>query len=352
MRVEELLYRHDRRFTLESGSALPGFQLKYTTLGKLNADKSNVVWVCHALTGSSSVVEWWGPLFETGAVFDYHDHFIVSANVLGGCYGSTGPLSPNPDTGLPYFQSFPFLTNKDVIRAFDLLRIHLGIEKVEVLVGGSLGGQQVLEWAIFQPTVFKHVIPIACNAKQSSWGIAVNEAQRMTIEADSSWGEQHEQAGSKGLRAARAMSMITFRSYEAFMSQDDSATNKFDEFNASSYQQYQGEKLANRFNAFSYWTLTKMMDSHNVGRGHLSIENALQKISSSVLVIGIDSDVLFPLNEQIYLSDHIANARLEVLHSSFGHDAFLIEVKKLNQIIHQFLNKKTKVILNEVSLGD
>ncbi|MEQ9413555.1 MAG: alpha/beta fold hydrolase, partial [Cyclobacteriaceae bacterium] len=265
MEANEYLYHHSEEFKLESGSALPGFQLKYTTLGKLNAERSNVVWVCHALTGDSSVNDWWGDLFVEDGPFDPRENFIICANVLGGCYGSTGPLSINPDTAESFYHDFPIITNRDIVMAFDALRIHLGIDQIHTLIGASLGGQQVLTWAIQQPEIFEHIIPIACNAKHSPWGIAINEAQRMAIVADQTWKLKKSTAGLEGLKAARAMSMPTFRSFEAFESQNDEGNQKLEGFNAASYQRYQGEKLTNRFNAFSYWTLTEVMDSHNVG---------------------------------------------------------------------------------------
>src|SRR4051812_49153867 len=184
MEKDDNTFHYDQPFELEVGSSLPSFQLRYTTLGKLNAERNNVVWICHALTGNSDFTDWWGELFNEGRFFDPKNYFIVCANVLGGCYGSTGPLSLNPKTGKPYYHTFPTITNRDVVRAFDLLRNELKIEKVHTLIGGSLGGQQALEWAIAQPEVFQHVIPIATNASHSPWGIAFNEAQRMAIETD------------------------------------------------------------------------------------------------------------------------------------------------------------------------
>jgi Homoserine acetyltransferase len=142
------IFHYPSEFELESGGKLPGFQLKYTTLGQLNKERNNVVWICHALTGSSDFTDWWKDLFTEGSPFDPQEYFIICANTLGGCYGSTGPLSLNPETGKPYFHAFPLLTNRDIVKSFDLLRQELGIKKVHSLIGGSLGGQQVLEWAI------------------------------------------------------------------------------------------------------------------------------------------------------------------------------------------------------------
>lgn len=345
MKTQEHTFYHGKYFQLESGSVLPGFQLRYSTLGKLNANKSNVVWICHALTGSSSFLNWWGGLFKEDGPFDPNEYFVICVNVLGGCYGSTGPTSINPETKRSYLKNFPTVTNNDVVKAFDLLRIHLGIEKIHTLIGGSLGGQQVLSWAINQPTVFRNLIPIACNAISSPWSIAINEAQRMAIASDPSWPGEDVNAGQQGLKAARAISMITFRSYDAFQEQRNENSHELDEYKASTYQRYQGEKLAKRFDAHTYWTLSKMMDSHHVGRYHSLPELALAKIKANTLVVGINSDLLFPVAEQEFITRNIDHARIEVIDSPYGHDAFLIETTRLGEIIHQFLSAESNYVL-------
>ncbi len=333
-------FHYKENFTLEAGTTLPGFQLKYTTLGKLNEDRSNVVWVCHALTGNSDFTDWWGGLFSNDGPFDPSRHFIICANILGGCYGSTGPLSINPKTGAPWFHEFPLITARDVVNAFDLLRRELRISKVHTLIGGSLGGQQVLEWAILQPDAFEHIIPIACNAFHSAWGIALNEAQRMAIEADQTWKLKEPRAGIEGLKAARAIGMISYRHYDTYdETQSEKNDGRIDEFRAATYQRYQGEKLANRFNAFTYWTLSKVMDSHNVGRGRQSVQHALKSIKAKALVVGIENDILFPLTEQQYLSQQIPRAAFEVMTSIYGHDGFLVEFDQLKNIIKHYFKQ-------------
>lgn len=345
----EHIFHYTSEFELESGEKLSGFQLKYTTLGQLNRERSNVVWVCHALTGNSDFTSWWDGLFKEDGPFDPRHYFIICVNTLGGCYGSTGPLSINPLTGKPYFHDFPLITNRDVVAGFDLLREELGIRQVHTLIGGSLGGQQALEWAIQKPDAFDHLIPVACNAYHSPWGIAFNEAQRMAIMADATWKENDSRAGQEGLKAARAIGMISFRSFEAFgETQEEKNVNKLDDFKAASYQRYQGLKLANRFNAFTYWTLTKAMDNHNVGRGRGGIEKALKTIKAKTLVVGMSSDVLFPLVEQKFLADFIPDAKFEIVLTPYGHDGFLIEFEQLKTAIRKFL--KQHVIEKEVLL--
>jgi len=330
-------FHYNQLFALESGKTLPGFQLRYTTLGRLNATRSNIVWVCHALTGSSDFTAWWSTLFTDDSPFNPQEHFIICANMPAGCYGSTGPLSVNPETGKPFYHSFPTLTNRDVVKAFDLLRTHLGFDKVHTLIGASLGGQQLLEWAIEKPEVFEHIIPIATNAFHSPWGIAFNEAQRLAIEADITWKEDDARAGLNGLKAARAIGMLSYRHYSGFaQSQSEKSTQVLEDFRAATYQRYQGEKLAKRFNAFTYWLLSKMMDSHNVGRGKESVAEALRSIKAKALIISIDSDILFPPEEQEFLAKHIPDAQLQTLSSAYGHDGFLVEYTTFKDIIKNF----------------
>lgn len=346
MQKTDHTFHYHQTFELESGNTLPGFQLRYTTLGRLNASRSNIVWVCHALTGSSDVTSWWSTLFTEDSPFNPNDHFIICANMPGGCYGSTGPLSINPETGKPYFHSFPALTNRDVVKAFDLLREHLRFEKVNTLIGASLGGQQLLEWAVSKPEVFGHIIAIATNAFHSPWGIAFNEAQRLAIEADPTWKENDERAGLNGMKAARAIGMLSYRHYTGFaQSQSERSTEVTEDFRAATYQRYQGEKLAKRFNAYTYWLLSKMMDSHNLGRGKESVEEALRSIRAKALVISIDTDILFPPEEQQFLAKHIPDATLKTLSSAYGHDGFLVEFETFKKIIKEFYQPTLRNVL-------
>ncbi len=340
------IFHHNQEFELEAGGTLPGFQLKYTTLGQLNHDRSNVVWVIHALTGNSDVTSWWPGLFESGGPFDPKSYFIICANTLGGCYGSTGALSLNPVTRKPFFHDFPLLTNRDIVKSFDLLRCSLGLGKVHTVIGSSLGGQQALEWSIQEPKVFNHLILIATNAKHSPWGIAFNEAQRLAIEADSTWKENDERAGTEGLKAARAIAMLSYRSIEGFEErQSEKTAEKIDDFRAASYQRYQGHKLAARFNAFTYWTLSKAMDSHNIGRSRAGIGAALKQVQAKTLVVGIETDLLFPVAEQRLLASGISKATLEIIHSLYGHDGFLVEFDQLKVIVAKFYQHKQSSIL-------
>ncbi|MEX8546993.1 MAG: homoserine O-acetyltransferase [Mucilaginibacter sp.] len=338
------------RFTLESGKHLPGMEIAYHTFGHLNPEKNNVVWVCHALTANSDVLDWWPGLFGEKALFNPQDHFIVCANILGSAYGTTNPLSIHPRTDEPYFLTFPEFTIRDVVKAHQLLAKHLGIEQIDTLIGGSLGGQQALEWAIAEPGKMDHLIILASNAKHSPWGIAFNESQRLAIAADPTFYKSVPNGGNTGLKAARSLALLSYRNYKTYaITQADDDPQKRDSFNASSYQNYQGQKLVNRFNAYSYWYLTKAMDSHNVARNRPSLESALGRIKAKTLVIAIASDILFPPDEQRFLYRNIPGAAFAEVESLFGHDGFLIETEALSKIIYSFLKQQvtaTPVLLS------
>jgi homoserine O-acetyltransferase len=328
------VFKHTAPFQLESGERLPGFELGYTTAGTLNRAGDNLVWVCHALTGNALPQEWWAGLVGPGKILDPSRHFIVCANMLGGCYGSTGPLSINPQTGEPWYHSFPVLTNRDMVRAFQLLQQHLEISSIRLLMGGSMGGQHALEWAVTQPDTIENLLVLATNAQHSPWGIAFNESQRMAIEADSSWQQNSPDAGLKGMKVARSIGMLSYRTWQIYNErQAEASPDKIDNYRASTYQQYQGQKLADRFNAFTYYRLSQAMDSHHLGRGRESAEAALARIKAKALVIGIDSDLLFPVEEQAFLARHIPSARLEVLPSLYGHDGFLVEAAAISKVM-------------------
>ncbi len=330
-------------FPLESGEELPGFRLAYQTWGERNDDGSNVVWICHALTGSADAADWWDGMVGPGKYFDPTRQFIICANVLSSCYGSTGPLSVNPRTGKAFYHDFPMVTIRDMVGALDLLRQELGIDRIHTCIGGSLGGQQAVEWGIQQPELIKNLILIATNAVHSPWGIAFNESQRMAISADPTWTESRDDAGAAGMKAARSVALLSYRNYDTYgFTQALDHNEQLDQYKASSYQQYQGDKLVKRFNAYTYWHLSKAMDSHNVGRNRGSIINALNRVKARTLVVGIRSDILFPPGEQQFLARHIPDARYEEIDSLYGHDGFLIEAKPLTQIIRRWMEESAR----------
>jgi homoserine O-acetyltransferase len=332
-------FHHKQPFTLESGAVLPELHVAYHTYGTLNATGSNVVWICHALTANADVMDWWKGLIGPGQAIDPEKDFIVCANILGSCYGTSGPLSTNPLTGKPYFHSFPKITIRDMVNAHVLLRKHLGVQQVKLLLGGSMGGYQALEWALLEPAVIRRLGLLCTGASESAWSIAIHTAQRLAIEADNTWQDDHYAAGAKGLKAARAIGMLTYRNYQTFVrTQSDPDNEKTDHFRASSYIEYQGDKLVKRFNAQSYWLLSKAMDSHNISRGrNTDLAGALALISQPSLIVGITSDILCPPEEQLFLSQHIPQATYHEIDSTYGHDGFLIEFEKINRILQDWM---------------
>jgi len=339
------IFNYTNIFTLESGEILPGFHLTYTTHGKLNASKDNVVWIFHALTANSNPVEWWPGLVGDGKYFDPAKYFIICVNKPGSPYGSISPLSKNPVSNQPYYDKFPVFTIRDMIRSYQQLKEYLGIKKVFAGLGGSTGGMQLLEWAIEEPELFEHLIPIATNAVLSPWGIAFNATQRMAIEADSTWQDHHQDAGHKGLAAARSIALLSYRHYNGYaitQRRDKAFVPLNDEvkYAADNYQRYQGLKLVNRFNALCYYRLSQSMDSHDVGRNRNGVEAALKTIKAKTLVIGITSDVLYPVSEQEYLQKTIPEAQLLSIYSDYGHDGFLLEYEKIESALQVFIDGK------------
>jgi homoserine O-acetyltransferase len=324
-------------FRLECGETVSELVLSYQTFGTLNERKDNVIWVCHALTANTDVTDWWDGLFGENHLFDPKEYLIICVNSPGSCYGSTGPASPLKNKR-PQLNKFPLLTVRDAQKAFEKVRQALNIQQVYLLIAGSLGGQQALEWSIAQPDVFLNVVLVATNAQHSPYGIAFNESQRLAIQSDDSYGKGNINGGQKGLLAARSIALLSYRSPTIYrQTQSEENAEKLESFRASGYQQYQGEKLIRRFNAYSYFSLTKMMDSHNVARGRRSLADALRLVKAKTLVVGISSDQLFPPSEQKFLAHHIPGAEYVEISSSYGHDGFLVETQRLSSILDDFL---------------
>lgn len=331
------IFKSDKPLQLESGKVLNGIEVAYHTYGQCDPERNNVIWICHAFTANSDAADWWPGIIGKGWLFDPDKHFIVCANILGSCYGSTGPLSTNPDTGKPWYLGFPALTVRDLVAAHELLRVHLGIGRIHSVVGGSIGAHQAMEWAIINPGIFDHLIIIAAGAYYTPWGIAFNESQRLALQADQSFYDESPEAGQAGLIAARSIALISYRNfiiYNKTQAEDDH--EKTGDFRASSYQRYQGEKLVKRFHAHPYFTLLNILDSHNVGRGRGGVEKALAGIKARTLVVGITSDYLFATHEQVALAGQIPGALYCEIDSLYGHDGFLVEVEKVTKTINDF----------------
>ncbi len=329
-------------FTFKSGAQLENFTITYHSKGKLNKEQNNVVWICHALTANSDVFDWWSGLFTQNTPFSESEYFIICANIVGSHYGTSGPLSKNEATSAPYFHSFPEVTVNDFVNAHRLLKEYLGISEIAFLVGGSLGGMQVLDWSARFPSEVKNAVVLASNSHHSAWGKAFNEAQRLAIFADESFINSNENAGRKGLIAARSIALLSYRNYTSYSNNEKGNPEK----TPQSYQQYQGEKLANRFNAISYVRLANAMDEFDIGYGFDTRETALKQIKANCLLIGISSDLLFPPSELKIVEKSIQKAKYVEIDSDFGHDGFLIETTKIKNEINTFIQWQKKLQLD------
>lgn len=337
---EKTLY-HDlpEPLELESGGALPRVRVAYRTWGTLDATGSNAVLVCHALTGSADLDLWWGPLLGRGRALDRERDFIVCSNVLGSCYGTTGPASPRPETDRHWGPEFPVVTIRDMVRVQAALLEALGVRRLRLVLGGSLGGMQVLEWAVLFPDRVEAIAPIAVSGRHSAWCIGLSEAQRQAIQADPAWRDgwyPAESPPAAGLAAARSLAMCTYRSRDSFEERFGRRLREAGTFEVENYLRHQGRKLVDRFDANAYVTLTRAMDSHDVARGRGEYEEVLRSIDKPALVVGIDSDVLYPPTEQEELARLLPNARLARLRSPHGHDAFLLDAAALDRQIRAF----------------
>lgn len=358
-------------FVLENGQVLPEAQLRYQTYGTLNEDtRDNVLVVCHALTGNASLHGWWGDLLGEQLAFDTSKYFIVCCNILGSCYGSTNPKSTNPHTGRPYGKDFPDVSVRDTVRLqLLLLQQELNLQSVKAVIGGSFGGMQTLEFAVqagssasenstddapyLQDNFYdsegnpfvRSVIPIACGAQHTAWQIAISEVQRQAIQKDPHWETEPEKA-TTGLEIARQLGMVTYRTpkgYQNKFGRDllDVASPKYGtnaSWQVQSYLEYQGKKFLSRFDPITYVKLTEQMDSHDLARGRGdTLAEVLRRVNIPALVLGIDSDVLYPLTEQEELAELFPGGTLKVIHSVDGHDGFLLEQDQVGQHIIDFL---------------
>ncbi|HET7036858.1 MAG TPA: homoserine O-acetyltransferase [Thermomicrobiaceae bacterium] len=352
----------DHPFVTENGAVLPRVELRYETWGRLNAARDNAVLVIHALTGDSHAAAhepgdqpgWWEALVGPGKPIDTARHFVICVNNLGSCYGSTGPRSLDPASGRRYNLRFPLVTVRDLVRAQAELLERLGIERLHAVLGGSLGGMQVLEWGALYPERVARLIPIAASGRFAAQGIAYNEIQRRAIMLDPAWqeGEYAEGAGpAAGLALARMVGVITYQSDELmtlrFGRNPEARYAAWPQFltryDVEGYLHYQGDKLVRRFDANSYLYLTRAMDSHDLARGRGSYEEAFARIEAATLAVGIRSDILFPAFQVREIADILTQqgreARYLELDSPNGHDAFLNDVPVMGEAIRDFLER-------------
>jgi len=356
---------HGRTFTFKSGQTLPSFTLRYETYGSLNATRDNAVLVCHALSGDHHCAGWhapgdpkpgwWNNLIGPGKAIDTRRFFVVCANVLGGCQGSTGPASLDPETGRPYGLRFPFVTIRDMVHAQKLLLDHLGVAQLYAVVGGSMGGMLAMLFAIEFPALTRRQIVMASTSRESAQAIAFNEVGRQAIMEDPGWshGDYPRDGGPRvGLAIARMMAHITYLS-DAGMDRKfgrrkrDTAGGEaytFDpQFEVESYLRHQGQSFINRFDANSYLYISRALDQFDLAHAYGSLEQAFAPVQAESLVIGFTSDWLFPpeQNRQIALALLRAGKRASYaeLSTDLGHDSFLLESEALYALVRGFLER-------------
>jgi homoserine O-acetyltransferase len=334
-----------KNWTTESGHTFSSVDIAWKSWGTINEKRDNVILICHALTGHASADEWFGGLFDQDGILDPEEHFILCVNVPGSCYGSTGPTSINPNTGAPWQADFPPITIRDIVTFHQLLFDEWNIQGIELVLGGSMGGMIALEFALMDDRVRSAALFVMGKA-HSPWAIGISEAQRMAIRADQKWKHGYydtQDPPTKGIEAARAMAMITYRTpqnYEEKFSRRVHPDKQI--YQVESYLQYQGKKLADRFDANTYIILSQAMDSHDVSRDRGTFKEVLGNLKIPVLVVGFDSDQLYPIHEQRELGDLLPNSTLAELSSPYGHDAFLIEFKQLNAQLKPFFRSLKK----------
>jgi homoserine O-acetyltransferase/O-succinyltransferase len=358
-----------RCFALEGGGRLDSVTLAYETWGELDADASNAVLVCHALTGDAHAVGpsgpgqrsegWWDEVIGPGLAIDTSRYFVVCANVLGGCQGTTGPASAHPDDGRPYGSRFPVVSIRDMVRTQALLADYLGVKRWLSVVGGSMGGMQALEWAVMFPDRVGSMVNLASTAAASALQIGWSEVGRLAVVQDPRWNGgdyYHASAGEgphEGLMLGRRIAQIHYRSDQSFHNRFGRAAvdrldrfGLWDRFQIESYLDYHGQKLARRFDANSYLVLNKAMDLHDIGRGRGGIPAALSRVKAPSLVASISSDALYTPRQQAELRDGLRAGGVPVefhmINSEHGHDGFLIESDQLTPMISGFLADQFK----------
>ena len=334
-------------FALESGEVLRDVEIAYRTWGDPANAAEHAILICHALTGSADVEAWWPNIIGAGKTFDPAQDFIVCANILGSCYGTTGPASCRPGTRTRYRADFPQVSVRDMVELERTLLDELGIEHIELVTGPSLGGMQALEWAAMYPERVGSVVPIGVGGQHSAWCIGVSEAQRAAIAADPNWNGGYysdDAAPEQGLAAARMMAICTYRSWESFNERFGRDQRDDEQYQVQSYLRHQGTKINQRFDANTYVTLTHAMHTHDLARDRGELPDVLRSITQPALVVSVSSDALYPPAEQRYLAEHLPNARYEVLDCPHGHDGFLIETDTLGSMIAEFRAGRAAVV--------
>ena len=345
----------DTPFQLAGGAQLQPVTLRYALYGRLNRERDNAILVCHAMSGSARIADWWPKMFGRASVFDTERYCVIGVNVIGSCYGSTGPCSSNPRTGQPYGKDFPLVSVGDIVRAQAQLLDSLGVERLHTVIGGSIGGMQALQWAVDFPERVERCIAIGA-APLSPMGLALNHLQRQAIRNDPAWrngGYGVDAQPLKGLALARAIAVCTYKSQELFNERfgrnpnrngEDPTRSLNDRYDVAGYLDHQGTSFTDRFDDNSYLVLSKAMDTFDLTRGYRSEAAALRRIVARVLLVGISSDWLFPATDILNLSERMqwagVDASYEELSSSQGHDGFLTEADLLASLISPHLIEK------------
>jgi len=340
---------------LENGERLREVEIAYRTWGNPENAAENAILICHALTGSADADVWWPNIIGEGKAFDPRQDYIICANILGSCYGSTGPASLKPGSRRRYRADFPRISVRDMVELQRVLLDELGVECLELVTGPSLGGMQALEWAISYPERVRSLVPIGVGGRHSAWCIGVSEAQRAAIASDPDWNDGYyddESPPTQGLAAARMMAICTYRSWESFEHRFGRELRAEGQYQVQSYLRHQGEKINERFDANTYVTLTHAMHTHDLSRGRGEYPHILGSIPQPALVISVSTDALYPPQEQQLLADHLPASSYEILDSAHGHDGFLIETEELGQKIRRFRRaNKSGAALKAVSSG-
>ncbi|AWB82914.1 homoserine O-acetyltransferase [Corynebacterium yudongzhengii] len=343
-------------FTTIAGATVTGAEISYRRHGEFrgNAYDNNVILVEHALTGDTDVTEWWPGLIGPGLALDTDRFCVICTNALGGCGGSTGPSSVHPD-GRAWGSRFPALSIRDLVEAERRLLEQLGIYHVHAVIGGSMGGARALEWTLMYPTFVDAACIIAVSARASGWQIGIQTAQISAITRDPDWhgGDYYDicDGPREGLSAARRIAHLTYRGemeiderFGTIAQQGENPLGAFrrpdQRFAVNSYLDYQGRKLVERFDAGSYVTLTEALNRHDVGRGRSGLNKALYSSTVPTMLVGVDTDILYPFHQQEHLSRNIGQLMgLRKLVSPVGHDAFLTETRQMDRILRMFINK-------------
>lgn len=329
--MQKHIYIHNGKFTFEEGGSIDGLQVAYHTSPRPYTQDMKVIWICHALTADSDAEDWWPDLVGPGKFFDTDKYFIVCGNMIGSCYGSSGPSSIDPATGKPYYFTFPRVTVRDIVNGLDEVRRHIGIDHIDLLVGASIGGFQALEWSVMCPDVIRTAVYIATLSRVRPWLTAFEESQRMALEADPTFRAcESLEGGKKGLECARTIALLSYRCEDGYdRKQWEESEDVMFPDRACSYQRYQGRKFSARFDAYSYYYLSYSVDSDNVGRGRGGEAAALARIKAKSTVISIDTDLIFPPCEIVKMAAMIPGADYHEITSHYGHDGFLLENDQL-----------------------